>query len=487
MTEAVSADVAVVGNGVIGYSIAIEISRRSPDTRVAVIGPPARPGGASVAAGAMLNCFGEVTKNTLSHPAGRAKLELCRDALDAWPEWLGMLADDAADPDLPGYFRPGTFIALNAKSGRLDEDNFQATIAALDEYGEPYEEVDPRTIPGLDPVPDARPLRALHLPREGAIDARRVLAALERAAERQGVITVPVVATGVDTAGGRASGVRLSDGTSVAAGTVVVAAGAFTGRFLDVLPPGSVPAMLAGTGISLEVRRHRPPHFDQVVRTPNRSGSCGLHIVPLSNGSEYIGATNIVHREPLREASFGMSHFLIQCAREQLDHKLFSADVIRWMVGNRPVPVDGFPLIGPTSIGGLVVAAGTYRDGFHCSPALARHVAASILSEGGETGLEMFRPERPLIQTMSVDESIAEFAYHGVCGAFEGGLELPFWIGPEALQPVYAHAAQQFYAQMESPVSLPPEILMHVTLNATSEEDTESVLAFVKASHAFHG
>lgn len=487
MTDDVRVDVAIVGNGVVGLSIALELARRGPGVRVAVIGPPGRAGAASAAAGAMLNCFGEVTGRTTAHEAGLAKLRLCREALDAWPGWLEDLAEEAAEPGLPGYFRPGTFVVLNTRSGRLDEDNFHATRAELAGAGEPYEEVEPRDIVGLDPVPGARPLRAMFLRREGAVDARRVLAALGRAAGRYGVLGVPVEAESLLVTEDRVTGVRLAGGGVVSAGAVVVAAGAFSGRFLGVLPPGAVPPLLSGVGISVETRRVRPPGFEHVVRTPNRSGSCGLHVVPLGDGLEYVGATNIVSRSPVHEPGLGMTQFLLQCAREQLDHRLFHSLAGRWMVGNRPVALDGFPLFGGTSLGGLSLAAGTYRDGFHCSPVLAGRVAEQVLSASAVVeGLELFRPERAPIETMSVEESVAEFAYHGVCGAFEGGLELPSWIDPQALEPVYRQAAEVLYGRMEVPVALPPEMVMHLSLNAASQDDVESVAGYLKSAAAYH-
>jgi glycine oxidase len=90
-------DVIIIGNGVIGYSIAYELARRSGELRIAVCGPAHRRGAASLAAGAMLNTFGEVTKATLASAAGQAKFELCRRALDRWPSWLEELKEASGD------------------------------------------------------------------------------------------------------------------------------------------------------------------------------------------------------------------------------------------------------------------------------------------------------------------------------------------------------------------------------------------------------
>ncbi|WST20134.1 FAD-binding oxidoreductase [Streptomyces xanthophaeus] len=44
-----------------------------------------------------------------------------------------------------------------------------------------------------------------------------------------------------------------------------------------------------------------------------------------------------------------------------------------------PRPLDRFPLLGPTGIDGLYVETGTYRDGFHSSPVIARLLAELIM------------------------------------------------------------------------------------------------------------
>jgi glycine/D-amino acid oxidase-like deaminating enzyme len=53
-------DVAIVGNGVIGMTIAIRLKIAAPHLHVAVIGPKGRAGCA------MLGCYGEVTEDDLS-------------------------------------------------------------------------------------------------------------------------------------------------------------------------------------------------------------------------------------------------------------------------------------------------------------------------------------------------------------------------------------------------------------------------------------
>jgi glycine oxidase len=73
----------VIGDDVVGLSIAYELARRPASPSILARGPGHRAGAASVAAAAMLNTFGEVTKYTLLTPAAQAKLQLCREAVVA--------------------------------------------------------------------------------------------------------------------------------------------------------------------------------------------------------------------------------------------------------------------------------------------------------------------------------------------------------------------------------------------------------------------
>lgn len=188
MTSTATADVIVAGNGVLGLSIAYAAAVRSPGTRVVVVGPAARPDSATTAAGAMLNCFTDVTRFTGVHPASEAKFALARAALDAWPRWLERLEADSDGTAVPRA--KGTFVVLGTRATPCMTENYEAVRAAAAKHGEPHEEVDPREIDGLDPLPQERPLHALHLEREGAVDARAVLGLLARAAARHGVTSL---------------------------------------------------------------------------------------------------------------------------------------------------------------------------------------------------------------------------------------------------------------------------------------------------------
>ncbi|WP_141976209.1 hypothetical protein [Saccharothrix saharensis] len=125
-----------------------------------VLGPPDRPGAAGPAAGAMLNCFGEVTRLTDRHPAARAKFAFAREALDRWPARLDRLVDDAgpeAGRAALDSHVPGTFVVPANGAGTIAEDNFAALRRAALDCHKPHDLVDPADVPGLAAAPHARP------------------------------------------------------------------------------------------------------------------------------------------------------------------------------------------------------------------------------------------------------------------------------------------------------------------------------------------
>lgn len=461
MVKAGTVDVVIVGNGVLGLSIAVETALRDRALRIAVVGPEARSGAASVAAGAMLNCFAEVTGRTGEHPAFRAKFALARDAARLWPGWLGRLAETAREAAVPVRGVKGTLVVLGARSTGDGADSMRAIRVAAGEHGEPFQDVDPYGIGFLEPEPGDQPVDALYLENEGAVDARRVLAVLDAAASALGVTRVvgDVVSLAADE--GAVTGVRLSSGTTLPAGAVVLAAGAATGRLIGQLPPGTVQPMLNGTGVALETERVRGEAVPYVVRTPTLVGGCGLHAVPLGDGIEYLGASNHVYVDAPAGPRLGIVQALLSGCVAQLDRNIAFSAVRCWHYGLRPVTLDTFPLLGRAPLPGLLLATGTYRDGFHGSPAIARHMAGLLT---GDTAPEsdpyaVFAPGRKPIETMTADDAVERFAEMAILVAVERGMRLPYIFDTEPIAAACRQSARECVERLGVPVALAPEVL----------------------------
>lgn len=452
-------DVLIVGNGVLGLFLAHELTERGAAS-VLVVGPDDRWAGGSQAAGAMLGCFGEATTESLRTQPARTRFELGVQAHERWPEVLRVLQEHT-----PGgrqlLTASETHVVLNSIGAELDNVNLAAMIKALDEYGKPWEEIDPTEIPGFYPRTDTRALRAIRLPEEGAVDARAVLAALQDRLRAKGVTLLDgsVGALLGDT--DSVTGVRLDDGRVIEAGQVVVAAGARSDALVRTLMPDvDLIPTFPGLGFAMIARRSAGTPFGSVVRTPNRGFACGLHVVPQSDGTEYYGATNRLVDEVSGGTWMADVRFLAQYSMQQLDERAASHEVVRWMAGNRPVTLDGFPVIGWLPLNGLYLLSGTYRDGFHCAPLLASHVANELQGKPGIID-PMFHPTRKPVVTRTVDWSIEEYVQHNLAAWFETGAQAAPQMTTRQIADYYRNMGAQFYERVGTDYALGPDILWY--------------------------
>ncbi|MFB6394242.1 NAD(P)/FAD-dependent oxidoreductase [Polymorphospora lycopeni] len=454
-------DVVVVGNGALGLFLARALVGAGV-TKVAVAGPPARPGAASTAAGAMLGSFGEVTKDTFGTAAGRAKFDLGLAAHELWPDVLAELAVLAEEAGERLHRVADTHVVLNGCGGPLDTVNYAAIVTALGTYVPRWREVDGADIPGYQPRPDGRALRCLLIPGEGAIDGNQVIRLMDRHLAASGVRYHPRAVRRLLVRHGRVAGVQFDDDETLTAGVVVVAAGARTAELLrTALGPTEVQPMLAGTGTAVVLDRTAGRPFETVVRTPNRGGACGLHLIPLGGDREYVGASNLLASAPRLKGTVGTTAAILQQVARQLDEGASGHEIAEWRVGNRPVALDGFPLVGWTSVPGLYALSGTYRDGLHAAPALAGHVTAEIT--GGKVTLDLpFAPGREPVSTLTVEESIDEYALHMTSLWFELGGHAPSQLPTAALTGWYRDEARQVYRRTGITLGLNPDVLCHL-------------------------
>jgi glycine/D-amino acid oxidase-like deaminating enzyme len=221
--------------------------------------------------------------------------------------------------------------------------------------------------------------------------------------------------------------VRLTSGETLSAGHVTLATGAATTKLLSCLPEelrNKIPAVVAGRGVALMVRTAGGTIPPSVIRTPNRAFACGLHVVPRQDGVIYLGATNEVESQVGTTAAIGELNLLLS-GTSQMHDDLVNGWVERIMVGNRPVPLDGFPLLGGVGVEGLWLMTGTYRDGLHQSPLLAAEMAARILGEQPDPELDVFTPVRPPIQAMTRQECLEMAVRHTLGTGYEHEWRLP--------------------------------------------------------------
>lgn len=375
-----SVDVAVIGAGPIGTATAWRCAQRGLtvalcDPTLAGDGPPALRGAWHTAAG-MLAPVTELTyTETPLHQLGVASLRRYPDFVAELEQATGLdcglvecgtvsVAWDGADlaalRDLRA-FAAGLGVEATLLSGR--------ELRALE--------------PGLAPgIPGG-----MHVPGDHQVDPRLLQAALLTGARRAGVRMLATEAA-VTVERDRVTGVQAGD-TSIAAGTVVVAAGTWSGRVAG-LPPELAPPVRPVKGQTLRLRLPAPERVRPVVRAEVKGSH--VYVVPRRDGGVVVGAS-------VEEAGFdvqpraGAVYELLRDAQSVLP-ELGEAVLEDVSTGLRPGSPDNAPIVGAAGLAGLVLATGHYRNGVLLTPITADAVADLITTGTLPGSLRPFTPQR---------------------------------------------------------------------------------------------
>ncbi|MFI9158011.1 glycine oxidase ThiO [Kitasatospora aureofaciens] len=360
------AGVLVIGGGVIGLAVAWRAAQRGL-RNVTVVDPCHGGGAAGVAAGMLAPVtelqYGEEpllhlgTASNQRYGTFAAELTEASGGLDTGYRRCGTIAV-ALDSDDREELRE-----LHAFHQRLGLDSSWLT-------GREARRLEPMLAPGVR--------GGLHVADDHQVDPRRLLAALVAACERAGVLLHRAEAAELLVDGGRATGARLSTGESLGADQVVLAAGPHSHR-LPGLPEGVLPPVrpVKGQVLRLQIPDAYRPFLSRNVRAVVRGQH--LYLVPRENGELVVGATTEEQGYDTTVTAGGV-YELLRDAHE-LVPGITELPLRETSAGLRPGSPDNAPLLGPTSLPGLVAATGHYRNGVLLTP-----VTADLLADYLATG-----------------------------------------------------------------------------------------------------
>jgi glycine oxidase len=361
MSERSGYDAVVVGGGASGLCCAWSIARRGG--RVVVLERDAPPAGATRVAAGMLAPVGELA---FGEP------ELLRMTLAAAKRYPAFVAELEAASGLDcGFTQQG---ALHVALDRDEAAELRRIHELQRSLGLGAEWLAPRRCRELEPGLTPSFNGGVLAPGEGAIDPRRLTAALLAALEAEGV----EVRTGVEVReavmdGGRLSGVRTDAGEQLRADTVVLAAGAWSG-VADWLPQDARPPVRPVKGQILELRA-----LDGEAPCERIVVSERVYLVPRPDGRLVVGATAEERGFDTTVTAGGVHELLREAYR--LLPEVAEMELVEAMAGLRPGTPDNLPLVGPGALDGLVLACGHYRNGILLAP-LAGDVVAELIADG---------------------------------------------------------------------------------------------------------
>jgi glycine oxidase len=367
-----SADVVVIGGGLIGCALARELARRG--ARTVLVERAELAGEASRAAAGMVAPQAETER-----PG--PLLPLALESRRLYPDWVESLeAESGLDVE---YREDGIlYVALGAADARV----LSARAAWQRRLGLRAVRLDPREARRLAPVVAPHIRLAIHFPDDHRVNNERLSIAAGIAARRAGVVVRERTrASAIRARSGRVSGV-VTDHGSIATPVAVNAAGAWAGqvglpvgvRELPVFPVRGQMLVLRGPPGALALPLY----------------SRHAYLVPRLDGRVLLGST----RERAgfdKRVTMGAAAALLGAAAA-VAPGLAGLSVERTYAGLRPGTPDELPILGPArDLPGLFCAAGLYRSGILLAPATAAALADLILDGATALPLRGLGPGRP--------------------------------------------------------------------------------------------
>jgi glycine oxidase len=365
-----AADVVIVGGGVVGLACAYALARAGV-RRVVLVERGELGREASRAAAGMLAPQAEAD-------APGPFLTLCLAGRERYRTLAGELRD-LTGRDIE-YCRWGLLYLMAPD----EQEAARGRAAWQRREGLRVEEVTGSALRALEPALNPTIGGALFFPDEAHVRPCAVVEALAAAARAYGAqVLERTEVVDLVLEEDRLRGVR-AHGEMILADAVVVCAGAWTGRVLELL--GRRVPTEPVRGQIVRARFARPP-LTRLVWGPHG------YLVPRLNGELLVGAT-VEHVGFTASPTLHGVASLCDAARAMVPDLLGGTFDRAW-AGLRPRLPDGLPAIGRfRDIPSLYVAAGHYRNGILLGPLTGELISDLVLGKEPPIDLEPFSPER---------------------------------------------------------------------------------------------
>jgi glycine oxidase len=354
-----TADVVVIGGGLIGTSIGWRLRQASLD--VALIVGERSAAASGVAAGMLA----PVTETTFTE---QRLLALNLASLSRYPEFV---AEVELASGLPAGLRrtPNLSVAYDAD----DAARLSTFADFLARAGHPGERLTSRECRRYEPLLAPTIRSGLLVEGDWSCDNRLLWRALIKAGDLIGVREVPGFVHRVTSSNGQVTGVQLADGSSIGARWVVVANGAWA-RQIDG-PPDLPVRPVKGQILRLDPGRLPAPSL--TIRAYVRGAE--IYLVPRESGHEVVLGATVEELGFDHRITAGATYELLRDGRTVMPMSAEYA-LVETSVGWRPGTPDNAPILGRCEVEGLVLATGHYRNGVLLTPITADVISTLIMS-----------------------------------------------------------------------------------------------------------
>jgi glycine oxidase len=376
-----TSEILIVGGGVIGLSIARELSRSGVQS-ITVVERGRVGREASYAAAGMLapNAENEVVDDFY---------RFCDASRSMFPEFADELfAETGIDIELD---RSGTLFAAftDADSGHLG-----SRYSKQVEAGIPVERLTASETLKVEPFLAGHVRESLFFPNDWQVENRKLLGALRQSVENRRVTVLEhATVAGVEVADGKGRGVILDDGR-ISADIVVLATGAWTSliKIADVPVPFDV-VPIRGQMVGFDMPRRL---FRRVIYSPRG------YLVPRADGRILAGAT--VEDVGFDKTTTDEAVAQLHAAAAEIAPALADREISHTWAGLRPFATDGLPIIGAVpGYDKLFVATAHYRNGILLAPITAKIIAERIIGGAHPGSSDPFGPERMINRELNAN------------------------------------------------------------------------------------
>lgn len=369
-----SAEVVVIGGGVIGLTVARALVQRGVRD-VHLVERSSLGAEASFAAGGMLAPQTEAN--------GRDDFfELACQSRDLYSNFAAALREETGiDVELD---TTGTlYLALTEDDLKEIRKRYEWQIQA----GLAVEKLTASAARELEPRVAETVLGALRFPQDIQVENRRLLNALVNSVDKLGVrIYTDTNADSLLTErdgikGGRITGVQTSRGF-VSCRSVVVAAGTWSSAIQHAKTPPIEP--VRGQMICFDAKPQLTRH---VIFSPRG------YLVPRQDGRLLAGSTSENAGFTKQVTAGGISSILANA--HEISPAVSHLPIVDTWSGLRPRAPDGLPVLGPCDeIDGLFYATGHYRNGILLAPVTGELIAEAVVAGHVSSLLAAFSPNR---------------------------------------------------------------------------------------------
>ena len=367
-----TADVAIIGGGVIGLTVARALAQRGIRD-VLLLERGSLGGESSSAAAGMLAPQAEANRpHEFFHLTCRSR--------DMYPSFASALLEETGiDIELE---TTGTlYLAFTPH----DEEELDVRYDWQHKAGLPIEKLSAETAKKLEPSIGEEVRSAVRFPLDTQIENRRLLSALAVANQQLGVrLETGTDVTSLKVERGRVTGIETSRGF-IATERVVIAGGAWSSVLgADIALPNLRIKPVRGQILCFEAQPQVARH---VIYSPRG------YIVPRRDGRLLAGSTTEQAGFEKRVTAAGVQTIL--SAALEISPRIASLALTDSWAGLRPRAADTLPVLGPCAeITGVFYATGHYRNGILLAPVTGELIAEAIVDQVFPPAFSIFSPDR---------------------------------------------------------------------------------------------